>query len=240
MFCGAVQAEAISSDIVGYQQIENQQGNTLQVATFNAVSGEGYDLQDIKPAGATVLGGGETAIQTLNADRTTAKKFFWLTDDEWGTDNGEDGWFENPADTEELADYTFGPGEGFIFSSQNGTATVTYAGAVKYPVALNVQQGNTLCGNFWPTTMGVQQITPAGATVLGGGETAIQTLNADRTTAKKFFWLTDDEWGTDNGEDGWFENPADTEELADYTFEPSEGYIFSSQNGTATLNFPEL
>ena len=166
--------------------------------------------------------------------------FFWLTDDEWGTDNGEDGWFASLADTSELADYTFEPGEGFIFSSQNGVATITYAGEVKYPVSLDVRQGNTICGNFWPTTMGIQQITPSGATVLGGGETSLQTLNANKTTAQMFFWLTDDEWGTDNGEDGWFTSLADTSELADYDFAAGEGYIFSSQNGTATLSFPEL
>ena len=122
----AVGAFAVeSANIVGYQTIENQQGNTLQVATFNAVSGEGYSLQDIKPVGATVVGGGEVTLQTLNASKATAKFFYWLTDDEWGTDNGEDGWFENPASTDELADYTFEPGEGFIFSSADGAATIS-------------------------------------------------------------------------------------------------------------------
>jgi len=126
VFCGAVQAEPIASDIVGYQTIENQQGNTLQVATFNAIGDEGYALQGIKPVGATVVGGGETSLQTLNANKTTAQVFYWLTDDEWGTDNGEDGWFTDPNDTADLADYTFDPGEGFIFSSANGTATLGF------------------------------------------------------------------------------------------------------------------
>ena len=146
----------------------------------------------------------------------------------------------DPNDTEVLAEYTFEPGEGFIFSSQNGAATVTYAGEVKYPVSLDVRQGNSICGNFWPTKMGIQQITPSGATVVGGGEATLQTLNANKSTAKNFFWLTDDEWGTDNGEDGWFLDPNDTEELAEYDFAAGEGYIFSSQNGPATLSFPEL
>ena len=187
-----------------------------------------------------MVGGGEVTLQTLNASKATAKFFYWLTDDEWGTDNGEDGWFENPASTDELADYTFEPGEGFIFSSADGTAQITYAGEVKYPVALSMRQGNTICGNFWPTTMGLQQITPSGATVVGGGEVTLQTLNASKATAKFFYWLTDDEWGTDNGEDGWFENPASTDELADYTFEPGEGFIFSSADGAATISIPEL
>lgn len=88
--------------------------------------------------------------------------------------------------------------------------------------------------------MGIQQIVPSGATVVGGGETGLQTLSASKATVKKFFWLTDDEWGTDCGEDGWFEDLNDTDELADYSFAAGEGYIFSSQNGSATLSFPEL
>ena len=229
-----------SANIVGYQKIENRQGNTLQVATFNAVGGEGYNIQEIIPVGDTVVGGGETTIQTLTAAKATAKMFYWLTDDEWGTDNGENGWFEDPNNTEEFADYTFDPGEGFIFASANGSASVTYAGEVKYPVELAMTQGNSLCGNFWPKDMSLQQIVPAGATVVGGGETTIQTLTAAKATAKMFYWLTDDEWGTDNGENGWFEDPNNTEEFADYVFQPGEGYIFASANGPATLNFPEL
>ena len=115
-----------SQNVVGYQTIENRQGNTLQVATFNAVSGEGYDLQDIKPVGATVVGGGETSLQTLNANKTTAKVFYWLTEDEWDTDNDEDGWFLDPNVTDELAEYDFAPGEGYIFSSANGAATLSF------------------------------------------------------------------------------------------------------------------
>ena len=166
--------------------------------------------------------------------------FYWLTEDEWDTDNDEDGWFLDPNVTEELAEYTFEPGEGFIFSSANGAATVTYAGEVKYPVSLDVRQGNSICGNFWPVKMGIQQITPSGATVVGGGETSLQTLNANKTTAKVFYWLTEDEWDTDNDEDGWFLDPNVTDELAEYDFAPGEGYIFSSANGAATLSFPEL
>ena len=166
--------------------------------------------------------------------------FVWLTDDEWGTDSGEDGWYEDMNVTDELADYTFEPGEGFLFASQNGTATITYAGEVKYPVELTMQKGNSICGNFWPKAMHIQQITPSGATVVGGGETSLQTLNANRSTAKMFVWLTDDEWGTDSGEDGWYEDMNVTDELADYSFQPGEGFLFASQNGEAKLSFPEL
>ena len=230
----------LHGNVVGYQKIENQKGNTLQVATFNAVNGEGYNIQEIIPVGDTVVGGGEVTIQTLTATRSTAKMFFWLTDDEWGTDNAEDGWFEDPNDTAEFADYTFDPGEGFVFASANGSATITYAGEVKYPVSLEMGKGNNICGNFWPKSMSIQDITPSGDTVVGGGEATIQTLTASRATAKMFFWLTDDEWGTDNGENGWFEDPNDTAEFASYDFAPAEGFIFASANGAATLSFPEL
>ena len=227
-----------SSNIVGYQKIDNRKGNTLQVATFNAIGTTGYSLQDVIPVGEAVVGGGETAIQTLNANKTTSRMFFWLTDDEWGVDDG-DGWYEDPNDTSEKATYVFEPGEGFIFNTANGEASVTYAGQVQYPVELAMRKGNTICGNFWPKAMSIQQIIPSGAAVVGGGETAIQTLNANKTTAKMFFWLTDDEWGVDDG-DGWYEDPNDTSAKATYNFAAGEGYIFNSANGAATLSFPEL
>ena len=229
---------------VGYQGIDNQQGNTLQVPTFNSIGGEGFKLQDLIPSGDTIIGGGETTLQTLTKDKTQAQLFFWLTDNEWGTSCGKDGWFEGMEDeqTEELSDKVFDPGEGYIFYSQNGTAKTTYSGEVKYPVEIDVVQGNTICGNFWPTKMSIQSIIPAGSTTIGGGETTLQTLTKDKTQAELFFWLTDNEWGTTCGEDGWFEGMEDeqTVELSKREFKPGEAFLFYSQNGAATLNFPEL
>ena len=81
---------------------------------------------------------------------------------------------------------------------------------------------------------------PSGATVVGGGEVTLMTMNADRTTKKTYFYFTDDEWGTDCGEDGWFEDPFNTEYLSTLEFEPGEGFIFYSQNGAAKITYPEV
>ena len=214
--------------------------NTYQVATFNKIGDEGYAIQDLLPNGATIVGEGEVTLMTLNADKTTSKTYFYLTDDAWGTDCGEDGWFENMFDTSKLSDKVFDPGEGFIFYSQKGVAALTYAGEVVYPVSLNFQQGNTISGNFWPKNMPIQAMLPSGGSVTGEGEITLMTMNANKTTKKTYFYLTDDAWGTDCGEDGWFENMFDTSALSTYEFEPGEGFIFYSQKGAATVTYPEV
>ena len=237
---GVAVADISSANIVGYQTIENPQMNTYQVATFNGIGEEGYSIQKLIPVGDTVVGGGEVTLMTLKADKTTAKTFFYFTDAEYGTDCGEDGWFEDMNDTSELSSYVFDPGEGFIFYSQNGVARLTYSGEVKYPVSLDFSQGNTISGNFWPKKMPIQALQPSGTTVVGGGEVTLMTMHANKTTKKTFFYFTDAEYGTDCGEDGWFEDMNDTSELSAFEFEPGEGFIFYSQNGAAKITYPEV
>ena len=190
------------------------------------------------PQGANVDGSGNITLQILNENNVTTKQFFWYTDDDYGTDCGKDGWFLG-FDTTALAEYTLAPGETYILYSGNGEITLQCSGEVKYPVELTFRQKFQLGGNMWPTTMKLSQLVPTGANVDGSGNITLQILNENNVTTKQFFWYTDDDYGTDCGEDGWFLG-FDTTELADYTFEPGEGFIFYSGNGQVTLTYPEL
>lgn len=57
-----------------------------------------------------------------------------------------------------------------------------------------------------------------------------------------FFWLTDDDWGTDDGDDGWFEDKdaTGTDDLADYTFAAGETFLLYSGSSSINLEFPEI
>ena len=90
--------------------------------------------------------------------------------------------------------------------------------------------------------VGVQSIIPSGENAGGAGSVTIQTLNAQNRTVKTFYWLTDDDFGTDDGDDGWFEDvtATGTSDLATYTFAPGEGFLLFSGDGAIELEFPEI
>ena len=52
----------------------------------------------------------------------------------------------------------------------------------------------------------------------------------------------DDDFGTDDGDDGWFEDvtATGTDDLSDYTFTPGEAFLLFSGDGAITLQFPEV
>ena len=181
---------------------------------------------------------GDVNIQILNDENKTIKTFYWLTNSDWGVDDG-DGWYEDPNDPAERAEYLFKPCEGFIMTSAAGAIQMQNAGSVQYPVQIPFRQFFQLGGNPWPKTLYLSQMTPTGENVNGMGDVNIQILNDENKTIKTFYWLTNTDWGVDDG-DGWYEDPNDPAERAEYPFAAGEGFIMTSAAGAITLNIPEL
>lgn len=100
----------------------------MGMATFNMIGGEGMGIQKLIPTGENASGGGSINIQTLNSLNQRVKSFYWLTDDDFGTDDGDDGWFESQLSTgtDDLADYVFKPGEGFLLYSGEGAISLQF------------------------------------------------------------------------------------------------------------------
>ena len=117
-----------SANTVGYQQQDYRQAFQLGIPTFNMVGGSGMHIQNLIPSGESAGGAGGINIQTLNTLNQTVKMFFWLTDDDWGTDDGDDGWFEDKdkTGTDALADYTFAAGEAFLLYSGSGAINLEF------------------------------------------------------------------------------------------------------------------
>jgi hypothetical protein len=234
----------VSANTVGYQQQDYRKSFQLGLPTFNMVGGTGMHIQNLIPSGEYAGGAGGINIQTLNTLNQRVKSFYWLTDDDFGTDDGDDGWFEDKdaTGTDDLADYTFAPGEGFLFYSGSGAINLTVSGEVKYPTSVPCVKSFQVKGNYLPIPVSIQDIIPSGEYAGGAGCINIQTLNTLNQRVKSFYWLTDDDFGTDDGDDGWFEDKdaTGTDDLADYTFAPGEGFLLYSGSGAITLNFPEL
>ena len=227
-----------SSNIVGYQGIGYRQGFQLGTPTFNAVGNEGMPVKDIVPAGENVTGGGDVFIQILNNLNQTIKRFYYLTDADWGVDDG-DGWYEDVNDPSEQTNYVLQPGESYIMSSAVGAIQLTTSGEVKYPKTIDFRKGFQLGGDFLPVNVNIKDLTPKGANVTGGGDVFIQILNNLNQTIKRFYYLTDDDWGVDDG-DGWYEDVNDPSEQTNYVLQPGEGFIMSSAVGAIQMEYPEL
>ena len=132
MFAAAVAAGLVafgdgieSANTVGYQNKDARAKNVVLISTFYSIGTQGIDINSIVPVGDDVDGGGNTNIQILdNLNKTTAS-YIWLTEDEWGVEDG-DGWYADDMETKiQDGDVTFAPGDGFLFQSPNAI-TVTF------------------------------------------------------------------------------------------------------------------
>ena len=141
-----------------------------------------------------------------------------------------------------MADYTFAPGEGFLFYAGDGAIQLTVSGEVRYPTSVPCVKSFQVKGNYLPVPLNIQDIIPTGEYATGGGSINIQTLNTLNQTVDMFYWPTDDDWGTDDGDDGWFasKDATGTDDLSDYTFAPGEGFLLYSGDGAISLQFPEI
>ena len=126
VFCGAVQAEPIASDIVGYQNIENDVSGYMQRGgTFVGVTSttDSYDIQGIvpqKPANAaTELEDGAAVIQEIDDFGSPISEYHYFLEGSTGTGGGKAGWyyFDTTQMKNVLSDKVFAPGEGFLYQA---------------------------------------------------------------------------------------------------------------------------
>ena len=117
------------------------------------------------------------------------------------------------------------------FADKSG-AGYTIAGQVaKGETTVFVNEGYTLIGNIRPAQVSIQDLVcvfPEGTALEDKDyKFTLQTFNAGAGAAKKWWYLT--EGSEEECEDGtgWYDL-GEYEELASYTFEPGEGFMFSS------------
>ena len=141
------------------------------------------------------------------------------------------GWYLY-GECDELAEYTFKQGEGFMIYSDyddESGAGYTIAGAVtKGETKIAVNNAYTLIGNIRPAEVNLQDITPYAP---NGEDVAdymfnLQTFDSGAGAAGLWWYLVAD---GDEGaaESGWYLY-GECDELAEYTFKPGEGFMLYS------------
>ena len=241
VFCGAVQADAISSDIVGYTSQTLNDGFTTSVGTFVGV-GAATDTMPISSLAATATGLASEgiAIQTLDEFGATAKIYLYITESD-AVDYGLEGagWI----DMDEYygpAEKTFTAGEGFLVQNAYADGGITCSGAVaKGATEVVLNDGFTTSGNLNPESVNIQSIV-ATATGLASEGIAIQTLDEFGATAKIYLYITESD-AVDYGLEGagWI----DMDEYygpAEKTFTAGEGFLIQNAYADGAVTLPAV
>ena len=116
-----------SANVVGFQEVEAPQGDSMRCPTFTAVGTEGYDLTQIKVAGG--FGMGDIVAQTIGSDGIWNGEYYWLTEDFAGVPTG---WYKDAVGGEAVAegDVLLAPGDALYFHSVNEDLKVTLPAAL--------------------------------------------------------------------------------------------------------------
>ena len=160
--CATVYGDAISSGIVGYQQITVPNGYSLFTVTFKNVGGGDYDAQDIKPDTDT---NGKIYIQKLEASGEYANNTY-----NWRANKS--GWCKSLA-LQDRGVITFTDGEGMVVNNTTGSEVVFQVSGevVLQPWTGLCPVGYTLIGNMTPVEIDAQDIIPYLADASGVSET---------------------------------------------------------------------
>ena len=148
----------------------------------------------------------------------------------------EDGWYEEDMDT--YVEKVFDVGEAFnVYAAKAGS--LQFAGQVlTAQTVVPVRKNISAQGNFRPTGVNIQDITPAvdDGYTLESGDFVIQFYDQYGIIEKQYLYVFGED--IDEGyEDGWYEEDMDT--FVEKIFAAGEGFnVYAAKPGT--LTFPAL
>ncbi len=250
-------ADSIESNVVGYQNFTLNDGFTMFSPVFTSIEDENtIDIQEIRlicKDDDYDTGAGLDMLQTLNKNGGTYEKYYWVNQK-----NGfayQDGWYTknllngDESDLQFLVKKTFKPGDGLWIKTIASQVEVSVSGNVKLNTTEFdlIENGFTAVGNCTPLPLKLQDIklvAQEGDFNTGAGLDMLQTLNVNGGTAKKYYWVNQE-----NGfayKDGWYTknllngDESDLEYLADDTFQPGEGLWVKVISGKVKLTIPPV
>ena len=214
---------------VGYAQSGLRNGASLTSAQFTNVTGDQFDLENFIPTGDDVYNA--VAINTIDAYGFVTATYTW-------TDAGGEGW-DTPNvwvddDNNIVENVKFAPGQGLWVNGADTAQGLQSAGKVsKVDVAVQLQNGATLCGNPFPVSVALNDIYPTGDDVYNA--VAINLLDEYGFVTATYTW-------TDAGGEGW-DTPDvwvddDNNIMENVTFAPGQGLWVNGASGTQYLNIP--
>ncbi len=189
------------------------------------------NIQNIKPVApdGEEVASGDFEIQIYDALGTIETSYAYVLGEDIG-DGYEDGWYEE--DWETPVAKTFDPGEAFnVYTGVEG-GKFQYAGAVNgEETQVPVRQNLSAQGNFRPTTISIQDMTPVvgEGDILESGDFEIQIYDSLGAIETSYAYVLGEDIG-DGYEDGWYEE--DWETLSTAEFGAGEGFnVYAGKEG---------
>ncbi len=252
----AFQAKAegiVSSDIVGYQNIQNDvSGYCQRGGTFIGVGSatDSYDIQNIVPqkptSAATELEDGGAVIQEIDDFGEVIQTYTYFVEGSAETPSGKAGWYylDEVLGQRVFADKTFVRGVGFLYqapyfedaneeeigsSFQNAGKVATAAKSVLSDVS-----GYCHRANYRPIELSIQKLTPKAtedaATELEDGGAVIQEIDDFGEVIATYTYFVQGSAETPNGVAGWYylDEELGQRVLANKVFAPGEGFLYQA------------
>ena len=222
-----------SANVVGFQDVEAPQGSSMRTATFQTVSGEGYDLTKIVVNGSE--GMGDVVAQTISSAGLWNGEYYYLTDAGAGV---PDGWYKDgvgEAAVEE-GEVVLAPGAAFSLYSDYNPLALNVAGEVKQGAyTVEFAQGNGMVGNGTPVEVDLTAITVEGSE--GMGDVIAQTISAEGLWDGEYYYLTEDGAGVPTG---WYKDGVGevAVEEGEVILAPGAAFSLYSDYNALTITLP--
>lgn len=212
----AADSGVVSSDIVGYQNVDLANGYSLFTATFKGIGNvTTFDLTDMTPktpAGVNITGNGKVLVYVLDTAGNYGTPYAWY--------GSLGGWSTDGATTIPANTVTLGDGVGVaVYNSLKVLATTgaestarqavstnavfQVSGAVELTPANATVSGYSLSGNNTPVAIDLAEITPVttnGVAITGNGKVLVYLLDTAGNYGTPYAWYgAQSGWSTDNG-----------------------------------------
>lgn len=261
-------ADVVSSDIVGYQQIDVNTGYSFFTVTFdNITDATKFNLSDItctKSDGSAWLRTGAAAnacngairVRKINTAGAYGQEYVYYGKN--ASDTFGPGWYVGSRESDgsnliEADDVTLNPGEGVIVYSSKPSAKFQVSGAVRLSAFSGaVVKGYSFGGNRTPVTVNLSDIactksdgsawlrTGAAANACNGA-VRVRKINTAGAYGQEYVYYGKN--ASDTFGPGWYEGSRESDGSNlitgnQVTFAPGEGWIMYSSKDAANIVIP--
>ena len=216
---------------VGYNTKALESGNNAAGLGFVKVSAkvgeEGGNLLAITPVGVPAKSAGQLNIQTLDKYGKMVKRYGFYQGQTRGNFT-TDGWYDTTDSVTKGTlitpenDVTFQAGQGLWIAAPDGVSFQNSGAVLFDDVTCNLNAGNTLLCNPFPTEVMLTKITPIGVPDKSAGQLNIQTLNKYGKMVKRYGFYQGQTRGNFTT-DGWY----------DTTESVTKGTLITTENDIA-------
>ena len=222
-----------SANVVGFQDVEAPQGDSMRCPTFTAVGTEGYDLTQIKVTGG--FGMGDINAQKVSSSGLWDGQYYWLTEDMALVPTG---WYKDMfgAEPVEEGEVVLDKGQALYVHSDSENLNLTVSGEVKKgAVELEFAAGDGMLGNALPVDVDLVNVTVTGG--FGMGDINAQAISAGGIWNGQYYWLTEDMALVPTG---WYKDMFGGEPVAEgeVILAPGEALYFHSDTEALTVTLP--